>query len=103
MWVQIITGRLKPGQEAAFVGLMDQLEAIEQPGSGLIREVVTRSQKDPAVVYVIATFESEAAARARETDPRRQDGLTEVRAGLMAALDGPPEFIDLDVLAEHQP
>ena len=102
MWMQIITGRLKAGKEAAFVGLMDQRVEIEQPGSGLIREVATRSQKDPEVVYVIATFESEEAARAREADPRRQEGLAEVRKGLMEALDGPPEFIDLDVLAEHE-
>jgi hypothetical protein len=27
--------------------------------------------------------------------------LIEVRKGLMEALDGPPEFIDLDVPAEH--
>jgi quinol monooxygenase YgiN len=101
MWIQIITGRLKSGREAAFVGLIDKLAAIEQPDSGLVREVVTRSQKDPAVVYVIATFDSEDAARAREADPRRQEGLAEVRKGLMDALDGPPEFIDLDVLAEH--
>jgi quinol monooxygenase YgiN len=101
MWMQIITGRLKPGKEAAFVGLMDKLVAIEQPGSGLIREVATRSRKDPDVVYVIATFESEEAARAREADPRRQEGLAEIRKGLIEALDGPPEFIDLDVLAEH--
>ena len=102
MWIQIIKGRLKPGKEADFVGLMDKLVEIEQPGSGLVREVVTRSQKDPDIVYVIATFESEEAARARETDPRRQDGLAEVRSGLMDALDGPPEFIDLQVLGEHE-
>jgi quinol monooxygenase YgiN len=101
MWMQIITGRLKTGEEAAFVAVMDKLAEIEQPGSGLIREVVTRSQKDPDVVYVIATFESEEAARAREADPRRQQGLIEIRKGLMQALDGPPEFIDLEVLAEH--
>jgi quinol monooxygenase YgiN len=101
MWMQIITGRLKTGKEADFVGLMDKLVEIEQPGSGLIREVVTRSQKDLDVVYVIATFESEEAARARESDPRRQTGLIEVRKGLMEALDGPPDFIDLDILAEH--
>jgi quinol monooxygenase YgiN len=101
MWIQIIKGRLKEGKESDFVGLMDKLMEIEQPGSGLINEVVTRSQKDPDVVYVIATFDSEDAARAREADPRRQEGLVEVRKGLMDALDGPPEFIDLDVLAEH--
>ncbi|HVU60365.1 MAG TPA: antibiotic biosynthesis monooxygenase [Mycobacteriales bacterium] len=101
MWIQIIKGRLKAGKEADFVGLMDKLMEIEQPGSGLISEVVTRSQQDPDVVYVIATFDSEEAARVREADPRRQAGLVEVRKGLMDALDGPPEFIDLDVLAEH--
>ncbi|HVU73975.1 MAG TPA: antibiotic biosynthesis monooxygenase [Mycobacteriales bacterium] len=103
MWMQIIKGRLKDGKEAGFVGLMDKLMEIEQPGSGLLGEVVTRSQNDPGVVYVLATFESEEAARAREADPRRQEGLAEVRKGLMDALDGPPEFIDLEVLADHKP
>jgi antibiotic biosynthesis monooxygenase (ABM) superfamily enzyme len=101
MWVQIIKGRLKTGKEADFLEIMDKILALEQPGSGLIREVVTRSQKDPDVVYVIATFDSQEAARAREADPRRQEGLVEERKGLMEVLAGPPEFIDLDVLTEH--
>jgi quinol monooxygenase YgiN len=101
MWIQIIKTRLRPGKDAEFALLGDQLEALEQPGSGLIRSTAARDHKDPNTVYMIVTFESEEKARAREQDPRRQAALEPVR-GLMAQIfDGPPEFIDLDVVAEH--
>lgn len=101
MWMQIIKTRLKAGKEAELTGLMDQLKAIEQPGSGLIRSTLTRDQKDPNVIYTIVTFESEEKARAREQDERRQDGLQSVRQTMAEIFDGGREFIDLDVIAEH--
>ncbi len=102
MWMQIIKTRLKPGKETELAGLMDQLKAIEQPDSGLVRSTVARDQKDPGIVYTIVTFESEAKARARESDPRRQEGLEAVRATMAQVFDGPPEFVDLDVVVEHE-
>jgi antibiotic biosynthesis monooxygenase (ABM) superfamily enzyme len=101
MWIQIIKTRLKPGKDAEFAALGDQLKALEQPGSGLIRSTATRDQKDPNTVYMIVTFESEEKARAREQDPRRQAGLEPVRELMAQIFDGPPDFIDLDVVAEH--
>src|SRR4051794_38592798 len=101
MWIQIIKTRLKPGKDAEYVALADQLRALEQPGSGLIRSTATRDQKDPNTVYMIVTFESEDKARAREEDPRRQAGLAPVRELMAQIFDAPPEFIDLDVVAEH--
>jgi quinol monooxygenase YgiN len=101
MWIQMIKMRLKPGKESELGGLSDALLAVEQPNSGLIRSTTTRDQKDPSSVYSIVVFESEEQARARERDPRRQEGLAKVRAFMEEMFDGPPEFLDLDVVAEH--
>ena len=101
MWIQIIKTHLKPGKEAELATLSDQLKAIEQPGSGLVRSTATRDQKDPNTVYLIITFESEEKARAREQDERRQEGLKSVRETMAQIFDSPPEFLDLEVVAEY--
>ncbi|HWC36297.1 MAG TPA: antibiotic biosynthesis monooxygenase [Mycobacteriales bacterium] len=103
MWIQMIKARLKTGTEEQFAAFEEQIRAIEQPGSGWIRSTAARAQKDPDTVYIIVAFESEAAARARESDPRRQEGLVKVRELIGEIFDGPPEFIDLDVISEHTP
>lgn len=100
MWAQLMKTRLKPGQADALLSSFDVLRGLEQPGSGLVRTTVMRSQADPDQAYVLVVFESEELARAREADPRRQEGLLELRARLAEVLDGPPEFVDLDVLRE---
>lgn len=71
--------------------------AAEQPGSGLVREMFMRDQKDPDQAYILAMFESEEKARAREQDPRRQEGLKALQATMADILAGPPEFTDLTV------
>ena len=48
-------------------------------------------------------FESEAKARAREADPRREEGLQAVRATLADILAGPPEYTDLTVTEQWRP
>jgi len=48
-------------------------------------------------------FESEDAARARENDPRRQEGLQGARATMGEIFDGAPEFVDLVIEDEHTP
>src|SRR3954463_12234601 len=101
MWIQIIKTHLKPGKDAEFAVLGDQLRDLEQPGSGLIRSTATRDHKDPNTVYMIVTFESEEKARGREQDPRRKDGMDAVRQTMAEIFDEPPTFIDLDVVAEH--
>ena len=100
MWAQLIKTRLKPGKEDGLERLYQQLRATEQPGSGLVRSTAMRDQKDPSVVYMMGVFESEEKARAREQDPRRQEGLQEVRAMMAEMFEGPPEFIDLTVVEE---
>lgn len=101
MWIQIIKMRLKPGKDAELTAFMDQLKAIEQPNSGLVRSTTTRDQNDPSTVYSIVTFESQEKARARERDERRQESLQSLRQMMTQIFEGPPEFIDLEVIAEH--
>ena len=100
MWAQLITMRLKPGQDAGLTKVIDQLRATEQPGSGLVRSLALRDQKDPNHVSFLVVFESEEAARARESDERRQAGLETVRATMAEIFEGAPEFTDFDVVAE---
>ena len=65
MWAQLITTRLKPGKEDELARLFEELRAAEQPGSGLVRSMAMRDQKDPSKVYMLVVFASEAAARVR--------------------------------------
>ena len=101
MWAQLITTRLKPGREGGLATVVEQLEAAEQPGSGLLRSTTMRDAKDPSRVFTLVVFESEEKARAREQDQRRQEGLTKARATMAEIFDGPPEFTDLTVINDR--
>jgi len=57
-------------------------------------------QKDPDRVCFLVVFESEEKARAREQDPMRQEALQRARSMMADMFDGPPEFVDLSVVAE---
>jgi hypothetical protein len=100
MWAQLITTRLKPGREGDLPKLVEQLRATEQPGSGLERSLAMHDQNDPGRVYMLVVFESEEKARARENDPRRQEGLQVARAMMAEMFDGAPEFVDLTIVEE---
>lgn len=86
---------------AQLTALVDQFNAIEESNSGLVRSTTSRDQKDPHASYMIVAFESEEKARARERDPRRQEALEPARRTMAEIFDGPPEFLDLEVIAEH--
>ena len=101
MWAQLITTTLKAGHENDLPRLYDQLQAIEQPGSGLVRSIAMQDQNDRARVYMLVVFDSEDAARARENDPRRGAGLADVRATMAELFDSPPQFVDLTVIGEY--
>ena len=103
MWAQMIIMRLKAGKEDKLTTLFEQLRAVEQPGSGLVRSLAMRDQKDPSRVYTLVVFESEEKARAREQDERRQEGLATARATMADIFDGPPEFVDLTVVEDFIP
>ena len=103
MWAQLITTRLKAGREGDLPVLIDQLRATEQAGSGLVRSIAMQDQNDPSSVYMLVVFESEAAARSRETDPRREEGMQAARATMAEIFETPPEFVDLTVAGEVAP
>ena len=101
MWAQLQKVSTKPEKEAELLDVFEQVRALEQADSGLLKTMVMRSQADPTQVYVLVAFESEEKARAREQDPRRQPGLESIRAAMGELLDRPPEFFDLDVLRDE--
>jgi quinol monooxygenase YgiN len=101
MWAQLISTRLKDGVDDKVQELMTKLQSIEQPGSGLVRSTAMRDQNDPNRLLLLVVFESEEAARAREADPRREEGLQAVRALMGEIFAGPPEFTDLTVVQEY--
>ena len=103
MWAQLISTRLKPGKDQELPKLFDQLEATEQPGTGLLRSTSFRDQEDLTRVFTLVIFESEEKARAREQDPRRQEGLAAARATMAEVFDGAPEFVDLTVINDFVP
>jgi quinol monooxygenase YgiN len=104
MWAQLMKVQLKPGKDDNDVATVAaQLQAAEQPGSGLLRTIMMRDQKDPTRLYTLVLFDSEEKAREREADPRREEGLKTVRATLADMLAGPPEFTDLTVAEEWTP
>ena len=102
MWAQVITMRIKAEKDTADVmTVVEQLWATEQPGSGLLRSTAMRDLDDPSRFLMMVVFESEEQARARESDPRRDEGLAaagadaladrahdHLRFGLAAARDG---------------
>jgi quinol monooxygenase YgiN len=100
MWAQLITVRLEPGKEGDLSRLVEQLQAAEQPGSGLLRSTALQDQNDPSRVYMLVVFESEEKARERENDSRRDEGLQSARATMAEIFDGAPEFTDLTVIAD---
>ena len=103
MWAQLITTRLKPGREDDLPVLLEQLRAVEQTGSGLVRSTAMRDQNDPSRVYMLVVFESEEKARARENDPRRKEALQTARATMAEVFDDNWEFVDLTVVSETSP
>jgi heme-degrading monooxygenase HmoA len=98
MWAQLISMRLKPGGEAGLTEVIEGLRAVEQPDSGLLRSTTMRDQNDPSRVFTLVVFESEEHARARESDPRRQEGLQAVRSAMSEVFEGGAEFVDLTVI-----
>ncbi len=101
MWAQLISMRLREGHEHELDGVMDALDAVEQPDSGLLHSLTMTEQGDARQVHVLVVFASEEQARAREDDPRRQDALIPVREKMAEIFEGPPAFTDLTVVVDR--
>ena len=80
--------------------MIRMIRAAEQPGSGLVRSQFMRDQADHTRILTLVVFESEESARARERDPRRTEQLAAARSMMADIFEGPPTFIDLDVVDE---
>lgn len=104
MWAQLTKMRLKTEKEQDIEGLfkqhLEEIQAYEQPDSGLLRTMAMQDQNDPSQFYVLIVFESEEKARAREQDPRRQEGQKSAQAGWVEIIDGPVGFFDLAVVQD---
>ena len=75
MWAQLMSFRLKPGKDTS--GLREQLQAVEQPDSGLLRTMIMQDQKDPGQFYTSGGVRERgegACARARPAPPGRVAG-----------------------------
>jgi quinol monooxygenase YgiN len=103
MWAQLITMRARSGSDDDVSRLLAHLRELEQPDSGWIRTTAMRDQADPDRVLVLAVFETEEKARARENDPRRAAGLATLRALMSEIVDGPPQFSDLLIIDDMTP
>jgi hypothetical protein len=68
-----------------------------------VRSTAMQDQKDPSRVYMLIVFESEEKARARENDPKREEGLKPARATMAEIFEGGMEFVDLTVVDEVTP
>ena len=101
MWAQLIQMKLKPGKDTEE--MVEEIQAAEQPGSGLVRSLMMRDKADPSQIYTLVIFESEEQARAREADPRRAQRLEAARSIMADVLEGPPRFTDLANEVEWTP
>lgn len=102
MWAQLITMKQTQGSVRELDALIADLHATEHGGSGLLRSITMTDRADPTSVHVLVVFESEAKARAREADESRAAALAPVRAQMAEMFEGPPDFTDLDVVAEYE-
>ena len=63
MWAQLTKMRLKTEKEQDISGLfkqhLEEIQAYEQPDSGLLRTMAMQDQNDPSQFYVLIVFESE--------------------------------------------
>ena len=103
MWAQLISTRLKPGKDEELPKLFDQLKATEQPGSGLVRSMAFRDQKDPSRIVTLVIFESEESSSPGAG--RTPAGGTNrcVEATMAEVFEGAPEFVDLTVINDFAP
>ena len=97
MWAQIIKSRMKPEFEDQAEQIQRQAEENNTVREGWLRTIVMRDQHNPDEVYTLIVFESEEAARRGEQTPEVQA----IAQKMQQLADGPPEFIDLDVLFDR--
>ena len=103
MWAQLITTRLKPGREEDLPALVEQLRAVEQPGSGLVRSTAMQDQNDPSQVYMLVVSRARRRLAPARTTRDAQEGLQAARATMAEIFEGGMQFVDLTVVDEVSP
>jgi quinol monooxygenase YgiN len=100
MWAQLVKTWIKPGQEAELQRIQEEfVERERQNPTGWLRSIRLQNQNDPQESYNIVFFESEEKARQREQTPEQQAMVQR----LQACMEGPPEFVDFNVVEEIAP
>ena len=102
MWAQLISMRLKPGKEGDLPRVYEQLRAAEQPGSGLLRTTTAIARPEGPEPHPPPSCSSRARRRRGPASrtPRARPALEGVRATMAEIFEGPPEFVDLEVLED---
>lgn len=59
-----------------------------------------RDGNDPTKAHALIVFKSQEMARAREQDPATATAMQGARALMAEVCDGPPTFMDLDVVRD---
>jgi heme-degrading monooxygenase HmoA len=95
MWAQIIKARMKPGAEEEMQKLMKEFEG-EGASTPFVRSITLQNQNDLGEYHTVVFFESQEAARSNENTPAQQDRVRRIQA----LYEGPPEFLDCNVVNE---
>lgn len=94
MWAQLIKARVKRGREDEVRRLPQE---FEQRGRAAWERLMTfQDQHDPSAYYVLVVFESEEKARENERSPEQAERLRRMQE----LFEGPPEYVDLNVVYE---
>jgi hypothetical protein len=94
-FIQIIDLHTKDFEE--LKSLEDQWEKATEGKRTLRRSVITQDRSDPAHYVVLAFFDSYESAMANSALPETS-AFAEKQGAL---LDGPPTFLDLDVIDDR--
>ncbi len=95
MWAQLIKSRAKPGKEKDIRNLPKEFRAQSGETTPLWVAITTGvNQNDPSEYYTLVIFDNEEKARENERSPEQAKRVERMRE----LYEGPPEFIDLDVV-----
>ena len=97
VWAQIIKVRIQPDREQELKQVQEEIsQRVRDSRPGWRRTITLQNQNDPAEYYNVVFFESEESARAQEQSAEQQENVRRIQS----VMDGPPEFVDCNVVWE---
>jgi len=93
MYGTVARFRLKPGMEAAMLGLIQEFDL--HPPAGYIGEYIYRMDEDPLNYFMVAVFESREAYFANADSAEQNARYEKFRA----LLDADPQWHDGEIVA----